>query len=58
MTSETAAEKERITLTRRELEALVDEAIKKDRACTKKYVASAGFEPLPAGFAAPAQLFA
>ena len=32
VTSETAAEKERITLTRRELEALVDEAVKKDRA--------------------------
>jgi hypothetical protein len=32
VTSETAGEKERITLTRRELEALVDEAIKKDRA--------------------------
>lgn len=32
VTSETAAETERITLTRRELESLVDEAVKKDRA--------------------------
>jgi L-fuculose-phosphate aldolase len=32
VTSETAAHTERITLTRRELEALVEEAVKNDRA--------------------------